>query len=58
LNGLPLFSVLKATQFLGKQNSPTDQQSVKSMIAATGGSADDVGKLAAGEFYFFTSSPF
>lgn len=29
------------TQFLGKQNSPTDQQSVKSMIAATGGSADD-----------------
>jgi hypothetical protein len=42
------------TQFLGKQNSPTDQQSVKSMIAATGGSADDVGKLAAGEFYFKT----
>jgi hypothetical protein len=24
------------------------------MIAATGGSADDVGKLAAGEFYFKT----
>jgi hypothetical protein len=42
------------TQFLGKQNSPTDQQSVKGMIAATGGSADDVGKLAAGEFYFKT----
>ncbi|MBC7577142.1 MAG: ATP-binding protein [Tardiphaga sp.] len=42
------------TQFLGKQNSPTDQQSVKSMIAATGGTADDVGKLAAGEFYFKT----
>jgi Helicase HerA, central domain len=42
------------TQFLGKQNSPTDQQSVKSMIAATGGSADDVGKLSAGEFYFKT----
>jgi hypothetical protein len=42
------------TQFLGKQNSPTDQQSVKSMIAATGGSADDIGKLAAGEFYFKT----
>jgi len=42
------------TQFLGKQNSPTDQQSVKSMIAATGGSADDIGKLSAGEFYFKT----
>jgi hypothetical protein len=42
------------TQFLGKQNSPTDQQSIKSMIAASGGSADDVGKLAAGEFYFKT----
>jgi DNA helicase HerA-like ATPase len=42
------------TQFLGKQNSPTDQQSVKSMITATGGSADDIGKLAAGEFYFKT----
>jgi hypothetical protein len=42
------------TQFLGKQNSPTDQQSIKSMIAATGGTADDVGKLAAGEFYFKT----
>ena len=42
------------TQFLGKQNSPTDQQSIKGMIAATGGSADDVGKLAAGEFYFKT----
>jgi hypothetical protein len=42
------------TQFLGKQNSPADQQSVKSMIAATGGSADDVGKLSAGEFYFKT----
>ena len=42
------------TQFLGKQNSPTDQQSVKGMIAATGGIADDVGKLAAGEFYFKT----
>jgi hypothetical protein len=42
------------TQFLGKQNSPTDQQSVKGMIAATGGSGDDVGKLGAGEFYFKT----
>jgi len=42
------------TQFLGKQNSPTDQQSVKAMIAATGGAAEDVGKLGAGEFYFKT----
>lgn len=42
------------TQFLGKQNSPTDQQSVKSMVAATGGTADDIGKLTAGEFYFKT----
>jgi len=42
------------TQFLGKQNSPADQQSVKGMIAATGGVADDIGKLTAGEFYFKT----
>jgi hypothetical protein len=27
------------------------------MIAATGGSADDVGKLATGEFYFKTENP-
>jgi hypothetical protein len=27
---------------------------MKSMVAATGGSADDIGKLAAGEFYFKT----
>jgi hypothetical protein len=44
------------TQFLGKQNSPADQQSVKSMIAATGGSAEDIGKLTAGEFYFKTEN--
>ncbi|WP_158808954.1 ATP-binding protein [Beijerinckia sp. L45] len=42
------------TQFLGKQNSPTDQQTVKEMIAGTGGRADDIGKLKQGEFYFKT----
>ncbi len=42
------------TQFLGKQNSPTDQNTVRDMIAATGGRADDVGRLSTGEFYFKT----
>lgn len=40
------------TQFLGKQNSPTDQGTVKEMVRATGGQADDVGRLKRGEFYF------
>ena len=44
------------TQFLGKQNSPTDQQSVKGMIAASGGSGEVIGKLTAGEFYFKTEN--
>jgi hypothetical protein len=43
-----------STQFLGKQNSPTDQQTVRLMIAATGGTAEDIGKLSMGEFYFKT----
>ena len=42
------------TQFLGKQNSPTDQNTVREMIAATGGRADDFGRLSTGEFYFKT----
>jgi hypothetical protein len=40
------------TQFLGKQNSPTDQATVREMVTATGGRADDIGKLKTGEFYF------
>ncbi|UDL93618.1 ATP-binding protein [Lichenihabitans sp. PAMC28606] len=40
------------TQFFGKQNSPTDIGSVKDLIAGKGGAADDVAKLAMGEFYF------
>ncbi|WP_245504146.1 ATP-binding protein [Lichenihabitans psoromatis] len=40
------------TQFFGKQNSPTDIGSVKDLIAGKGGAADDVARLAMGEFYF------
>jgi DNA helicase HerA-like ATPase len=42
------------TQFLGKQNAPATIDAVKEMIAAAGGSANDVGKLPTGEFYFKT----
>ncbi len=42
------------THFLGKQNAPATIDAVKEMIAAAGGRADDLGKLATGEFYFKT----
>jgi hypothetical protein len=42
------------TQFLGKQNSPAAIDAAKEMVAATGGAADDFGKLKTGEFYFKT----
>ena len=42
------------TQFLGKQNAPATIEAAKDLIAAAGGRADDLGKLATGEFYFKT----
>ncbi len=44
------------TQFLGKQNAAVTQQAAKEMIAASGGKADDIGKLRTGEFYFKTEA--
>ena len=44
------------TQFLGKQNAPATQQAAKELIAASGGRADDIGKLKTGEFYFKTEA--
>lgn len=42
------------TQFLGKQNSPATIEAAKDLIAASGGKAEDLGKLKTGEFYFKT----
>lgn len=42
------------TQFLGKQNAPATIDAARELIAAAGGRADDLGKLATGEFYFKT----
>ncbi len=42
------------TQFLGKQNAPATIEAAKDLIAAGGGRADDLGRLATGEFYFKT----
>ena len=44
------------TQFLGKQNANITQQAAKELIAASGGKADDIGKLKTGEFYFKTEA--
>ena len=42
------------TQFLGKQNAPATIEAAKDLIAAGGGRADDLGRLATGEFYYKT----
>ncbi len=42
------------TQFLGKQNAPATIGAAQDLIAASGGKADDLGKLKTGEFYFKT----
>lgn len=42
------------TQFFGKQNAPATIGAAQEIIAASGGRADDLGKLKAGEFYFAT----
>lgn len=44
------------TQFLGKQNAPATIEAAKELIAASGGRADDLGKLTTGEFYFKTEA--
>lgn len=42
------------TQFFGRQNAPATIGAAQEIIAASGGRADDLGKLKAGEFYFAT----
>lgn len=42
------------TQFIGKQSAPATIAAAQDIIAASGGRADDIGKLKAGEFYFAT----
>ncbi|WP_322516385.1 DUF87 domain-containing protein [Rhodopseudomonas palustris] len=42
------------TQFIGKQSAPATIAAAQDIISASGGRADDIGKLKAGEFYFAT----
>lgn len=42
------------TQFIGKQSAPATIAAAQDIIVASGGRADDIGKLKAGEFYFTT----
>jgi hypothetical protein len=42
------------TQFFGKQSAPATIGAAQEILAASGGKADDIGKLKAGEFYFAT----
>jgi hypothetical protein len=42
------------TQFFGKQNAPATISAAQDIISASGGKADDLGKLSLGEFYFKT----
>jgi Helicase HerA, central domain len=42
------------TQFFGRQSAPATIAAAQEILAASGGSAADIGKLGAGEFYFAT----
>ncbi|GJE61008.1 helicase HerA domain-containing protein [Methylobacterium trifolii] len=42
------------TQFFGRQSAPATIAAAQEIIAASGGTAADIGKLGAGEFYFAT----
>lgn len=42
------------TQFFGRQSAPATIAAAQEILAANGGSAADIGKLGAGEFYFAT----
>lgn len=42
------------TQFFGRQASPTTIAAAQEILAASGGSSTDIGRLGAGEFYFAT----
>jgi hypothetical protein len=42
------------TQFFGRQSAPATIAAAQDIIAASGGRADDIVKLKAGEFYFAT----
>jgi hypothetical protein len=44
------------TQFFGRQSAPATIAAAQEIIAASGGSAADIGKLGAGEFYFATEN--
>jgi hypothetical protein len=43
-----------ATQFYGRVSAPATITAVQEMVASKGGAAEDIGRLAKGEFYFST----
>jgi DNA helicase HerA-like ATPase len=43
-----------ATQAYGRMNAPATIDAIQDLMQAKGGGADDIGKLAKGEFYFST----
>ncbi|RVU14264.1 ATP-binding protein [Methylobacterium oryzihabitans] len=44
------------TQFFGRQSAPATISAAQEIMAANGGSAADIGRLAMGEFYFSTEN--
>jgi DNA helicase HerA-like ATPase len=42
------------TQVFGRQSAPATIAAAQEILAASGGTAADIGKLGAGEFYFST----
>ncbi|WP_298966345.1 ATP-binding protein [uncultured Methylobacterium sp.] len=44
------------TQFFGRQSAPATIAAAQEIMAANGGSAADIGRLAMGEFYFSTEN--
>ncbi|NVO14871.1 MAG: ATP-binding protein [Rhodoplanes sp.] len=42
------------THFYGRMSSPATIEATRELMAAKGGAADDIGRLARGEFYFST----
>jgi Helicase HerA, central domain len=43
-----------STHVYGRMNAPATIDAIRELMAAKGGAADDIGKLARGEFYFST----
>ena len=44
------------THFYGRMSSPATIEATRELMAAKGGSGDDIGRLTRGEFYFSTEA--